>query len=210
MMVDNHNNKNTNHLQCSILFSLFIVMMSFNLAAADIYVYVDKDGVRHFTNAPTSSNYRLYMKSKKSSNPPVTFSVSNSHLNGSDQFDGLIDKASRDFGISPRLLKSIIKVESNFNPAAVSKKGARGLMQIMPHNFDDLEIFDWADPYQNIMGGTRYLKQMLDKYDGKLHLALAAYNAGPAAVDKYNDIPPYKETKNYIRRVTQYFDTFGY
>jgi len=75
-------------------------------------------------------------------------------------------------------------------------------MQIMPHNFDDLEIFDWADPYQNIMGGTRYLKQMLDKYDGKLHLALAAYNAGPAAVDKYNDIPPYKETKNYIRRVT--------
>jgi len=184
--------------------------MSFNLAAADIYVYVDKDGVRHFTNAPTSSNYRLYMKSKKGSNPPVTFSVSNSHLNGSDQFDGLIDKASRDFGISPRLLKSIIKVESNFNPAAVSKKGARGLMQIMPQNFDDLEIFDWADPYQNIMGGTRYLKKMLDKYDGKLHLALAAYNAGPAAVDKYNDIPPYKETKNYIRRVTQYFDTFGY
>lgn len=209
-MVDNQSRYNSGKWIVSALFSLMIVIIFLNPADADIYVYVDKAGVRHFTNAPTSSNYRLYLKSKTRSNPPVTFSVSNSHLNGSDQFDGLIDKASRDFGISPRLLKSIIKVESNFNPAAVSKKGARGLMQIMPQNFDDLEIYDWTDPYQNIMGGTRYLKQMLDKYDGRLHLALAAYNAGPAAVDKYNDIPPYPETKNYVRKVTQYYDSFGY
>jgi len=210
MMVDNQNKNNPKRLLYSILFFLLIFLMSSGTATADIYVYVDKAGVRHFTNAPTSSNYRLYLKRKVEFSAPVSFSVYNGNLNSSDQFDGVIDKASRDFGISPRLLKSIIKVESNFNPDAVSKKGAKGLMQIMPKNFNDLEIDDWKDPYQNIMGGTRYLKQMLEKYNGKLHLALAAYNAGPAAVDKYNDIPPYPETKNYVRKVTQYFNSVGY
>ncbi len=207
-MADNNPSVHLKKIWNVLFLSLLAVMFSGIPAFADIYIYVDKNGVKRFTNTPSSPNYRLYMKGNTGST--VISTTKKKYSGRSDQFDGLIDKASRDYGVSPRLLKSIIKVESNFNPEAVSKKGAKGLMQIMPQNFSLLDINDPADPYQNIMGGTRYLKQMLEKYNNDLHLALAAYNAGPAAVDKYNDIPPYRETKDYVRKVKHYFENYAY
>ena len=173
-------------------------------AGADIYVFKYNSGVRHFTNVLVSPKYRLYLKStpKKyfESNLGDKFST---NLDP-DQYDYLIMKASILHDVDFSLLKSIIKVESNFDCYAVSQKGAKGLMQIMPQNFTFLNIQNPFDPEENIMGGTLYFKQMLEKFN-KIELALAAYNAGPNTVDKYNGIPPISETKGYVKRVMSHY-----
>ena len=164
---------------------------------ADIYRYIDENGVMHFTNVPTSSiqNFKLFLKEK----PQVINRYS------SKKYDALISEASERHGVSFPLLKAIIKAESDFDPHAVSKKGATGLMQIMPENFKPLGIRDPFDPWENINAGARYFKQMYDRFKGKLALSLAAYNAGPTAVDRYKTIPPYEETEEYVRRVLKYY-----
>ena len=120
----------------------------------------------------------------------------------------MIMKAHKKYGVEFSLIKAVIKVESDFNPEAVSKKGAKGLMQIMPDNFKSLAVKDPFNPYQNIMAGAFYLQQLLKRYEDKLHLALAAYNAGPEAVDKYKKIPPYKETQNYVKEVMKTYSRY--
>jgi len=164
---------------------------------ADIYRYIDENGVMHFTNVPTSSiqNYKLFIKEKSQ----ITQQYS------TKKYDALISEASERYGVSFPLLKAIIKAESDFDPHAVSKKGATGLMQIMPENFKPLGIRDPFDPWENINAGARYFKQMYDRFKGKLALSLAAYNAGPTAVDRYKTIPPYEETEEYVRRVLKYY-----
>lgn len=167
---------------------------------ADIYMYVDANGVMHFTNAPTESDrdYRVYIRERSARRSSSAYSP--------DQYDDLISVASRQYGVDSRLVKAIIKAESDFNPQAVSQKGAMGLMQIMPENFQHLDIEDPFDPRENIMGGTRYFRYLYDRFDGKLALSLAAYNAGPTAVDNYNKtIPPYRETEQYVQRVLDYY-----
>ena len=173
---------------------LFVVVLP---VQADIYRYIDENGVMHFTNTPTSSiqQYRLFLKEKSR----VTRWYS------SEKYDDLISDASERSGVSFPLLKAIIKAESDFDPHAVSKKGATGLMQIMPENFKPLGINDPFDPWENINAGARYFKQMYDRFKGKLTLSLAAYNAGPTAVDRYQTIPPYEETQEYVRRVMKYY-----
>jgi soluble lytic murein transglycosylase-like protein len=113
----------------------------------------------------------------------------------------VIDEAARKHQLPVKLLTAIIKVESNFNPRAVSSEGASGLMQLMPSTARKLGVTNIFDIKQNIDGGSRYLKKMLDRYEGKLELALAAYNAGPGAVDKHGGVPPYQETRNYVKKV---------
>jgi soluble lytic murein transglycosylase-like protein len=120
-------------------------------------------------------------------------------------FDGIIDKAASMFNIPAKLIKSVIQKESNFNPNAVSHAGASGLMQLMPATARGLGVKNVFDPAENILAGSKYLRQMLDKYDNNIELALAAYNAGPGNVDKYGGIPPFKETQNYVRKVTDVF-----
>jgi soluble lytic murein transglycosylase len=166
---------------------------------ADIYVYVDSKGVLHFTNVPTSSNYKIYIREKpdRSRNSDVT-----------RRYDQIITEAAKRHGVSFSLLKAMIKIESDFNPRAISKAGAMGLMQIMPDNIKELKIKDPFDPRENIMGGTRYLKQMMDRFNGKLPLALAAYNAGPNIVERYQRIPPFTETENYVEAVMKYYSVF--
>lgn len=167
---------------------------------ADIYQYIDGKGVMHFTNVPTSAKYRVYLKERRAK--PLS-----SH--NTKRYDHLITGASHRVGVSFSLLKALIKAESDFNPHAVSKAGAKGLTQIMPENIEALEIKDPFDPWENIMGGARYLKQLIRRFDGQLPLALAAYNAGPNIVERYQRIPPFQETEDFVQKVLKYHALFG-
>jgi hypothetical protein len=120
-------------------------------------------------------------------------------------FASFIADSARAHGVAPELVASVIAVESNFNPNAVSWRSARGLMQLMPETAARLGVTKIFDPQQNIEAGTRYLKELLSRYNGDLSLTLAAYNAGPDRVEQYRSVPPYRETRDYIRRVTEKF-----
>lgn len=131
--------------------------------------------------------------------------LSSSSATTTSDFDEMIKAAAEKYNLPEKLISSVIKVESNFNPNATSYAGASGLMQLMPSTATSLGVQNVFNPLDNIMGGSKYLKQMLDKYNGNVELALAAYNAGPGNVDKYGGIPPFKETQNYVAKVTQHY-----
>ena len=117
-------------------------------------------------------------------------------------FDALIREAARRYSVSFQLVRAVIRAESAFDPLAVSRVGAKGLMQLMPALAKDLGVTDPFDPRQNVMAGTRYLAQLLDAHDGNIELALASYNAGPGNVERYNGVPPFRETQHYIKTIT--------
>lgn len=133
-----------------------------------------------------------------------TSAVSSRKISAGKTMDQIFEEAAEKYGVDANLLKAIGKAESNFNASVVSSAGAIGVMQLMPGTAKSLGVSDPYDARQNIMGGAKYISQLLDKYDGNVKLALAAYNAGPGNVDKYGGIPPFKETQNYVARVTDY------
>ena len=171
-----------------------------SLSSTEIYKYVDGDGVLHLTNVP-NGKYNLVLKEGW-----VQF-----HLGSDDpeKYESMIWRAAEKYSVDYALVKAVIKVESNFNPQAISNAGARGLMQLMPETANALRVNDPFHPEDNIEGGVRHLRYLLDLFKGNLHLALAAYNAGEEAVFRYNDIPPYRETRTYIQRVLQHFRNYS-
>jgi hypothetical protein len=179
-------------------FWLVIVLLLFfgQPAVADIYMDVDKEGVMHFTNVPTSTDYQVFVRERPKRKAPGM---------DANRFDRFIDEAAALHGVDFPLIKAVIRAESGFDPKAVSRKGAMGLMQIMPENLDAFRVYDPFDPWQNIMGGARYLKSLIQRFNGQIPLALAAYNAGPRMVDTYQGIPPIPETEAYVKKVMTFF-----
>jgi soluble lytic murein transglycosylase-like protein len=166
---------------------------------ADIYRYVDEDGIIHFSNVPNHYRYRLYI-SDGNMDYQAYF----------DRYDKIIRQAARKHGIDSSLIKAVIRAESDFDKHAVSSKGAQGLMQLMPETAKELEVEDSFDPKENIHAGVRYLKRQLKNFQNDVSLALAAYNAGENAVRRYGHrIPPYKETRTFVDRVLRYWDEFN-
>lgn len=169
-----------------------------NPARADIYRYVDEDGVIHFTNVPTNCRYGLYVRTTKLD-----------YKSYFDRYDHIIRDASRKNGVDSLLVKAIIRAESDFDRYAVSRAGAQGLMQLMPETAKELSVNDCFNPGENIHAGVRYLKRQLKNFRNDVPLALAAYNAGENAVRRYGRIPPYEETKTFVARVLRYWDEFN-
>lgn len=190
-------------LQVATAVLTVFIMTTANVAHADIYKYVDNEGVLHLTNVPTDHNvkYVMIMREKR-----ILFQA---NLDVS-KYDELINKAANKFKLDSALIKAIIKAESNFNHRAVSRVGAQGLMQLMPKTASSMNVEDSFHPEKNIEGGARYLRYLLNTYKGNLDLALAAYNAGEKAVAKYNyNIPPYRETQNYVKRVYSFYKSYN-
>jgi hypothetical protein len=186
-------------LRFSLLSAAFVLGLVFPpLSFSEIYKYVDQDGVVHLSNVP-DARHNLVLKEEW-----VRFRLGSNFK----QYDPFIRKAAETYRVDYALVKAVIKAESNFNPGAVSRKGAKGLMQLMPGTAAALGVTDSFRPEDNIYGGVRYLRYLLDLFNGDLKLALAAYNAGENAVLHYNGIPPYQETKAYIHRVLRHLQNY--
>ncbi|MBW6503560.1 lytic transglycosylase domain-containing protein [bacterium] len=187
----------------------WVFILSFLLwpvvSGADIYRYVDRDGVVHFSNTQPAGKFTLYLKEA----PKVAPRAPASSLPGDIWMSGYVDRVSRANDLPPALVRAIIKAESNGRRDAVSRKGAEGMMQLMPLTSKRLRVDDPFDPIENIEGGIRYIKELLVAFEGNLTNAVAAYNAGPAAVRKYGGVPPYQETRLYVRRVMELYRQYS-
>lgn len=179
-----------------LLLTLFGALWLTPAALADVYVYKDRQGVLTFTNVPTHQGFRRVIRDGA---PRFSSSAS---------YDDLIRSASDRYNVDADLIRAVIKVESDFDSSARSHKGATGLMQLMPETARLHNVLDLFDPGANIEGGVRHLKLLLGRYQGDLELSLAAYNAGIKAVEKHGGIPPFAETREYIRRVLGHYQAY--
>jgi soluble lytic murein transglycosylase-like protein len=164
--------------------------------------YLDEEGVQHFTNIPPVT--RVLDLKVSGSEPPVA--IPDTSNPKSDKFNPIIEKYARDYQLDPSLIHSIIATESDFNPKAVSPKGAQGLMQLMPATATRLGVSNSFDPEQNIRGGVQHFRWLMDNFNNDLNLSLAAYNAGENLVQRLGRVPEIKETREYVKKVTSKYD----
>ncbi len=195
----------------------FLTSLAVN-AHADIYQFVDENGVVHFTNVPgerVKKNVKVHAEAREpvsSSAParPAPPAAGNQHTEDIPvSYVNIINSACSRFGVDPSLVHAIVKVESDFNPFAISRKGAMGLMQLMPQTASTMNVRNTFSPHENIEGGVKYLRYLLDRYEGNLALSLAAYNSGETAVKKWGTIPPFKETQDYVKKIMQIYNGTG-
>ncbi|MBJ6723803.1 lytic transglycosylase domain-containing protein [Geomonas sp. Red875] len=177
-------------------------------AAADIYRYEDPDGTIHFTDAPTDKRFKVFMRDIRKDRKLRTAFKLPGYARNPGEFEPMIATYSRQYGVDSALIKAVIMAESGYNPTAVSRKGAQGLMQLMPKTAQGLKVSDSLNPSDNIRGGVRYLRFLLDTFKGDESLALAAYNSGMNNVAKYGGIPPFAETQNYVAKVLSYRNNY--
>ena len=186
-----------------LILPVSVMLLAAFAADAAFYRYTDNRGVVHLTNVPTSSKFVWMMPERRDIEKPSRA------LSGyANDYEDIIYVSSLKYGVDPRLVKAIVKAESDFNAAAVSPKGARGLMQLMPETASIVGVIDIHDPQDNIEGGIRHLAKLLKMFGAKVHLAVAAYNAGENAVLKYGAVPPYSETRAYVKRVLYYYNQY--
>lgn len=195
-----------------VFLALWMILYSPFFASAEIFSYVNKDGTVIITDQkPKGRNYRVVIDNEgkpadkmKTADPERKYHLS---PDTPKDFDGIIAKYAQKTGLSVPLLRAVIKTESNFNPQAVSPKGAKGLMQLMPQTWAIYGVKDPFNPEENIMAGSLYFKEQYERFSD-LNLAMAAYNAGPEAVEKYSGVPPYEETQNFVKVVNLYWAHF--
>ena len=198
-----------NYIPASILAGVFLVAGTDALAAGALFKTKDKNGVVTFSDAPmvrgqvVRTSYLGFVRKPTGSNPCRGMSVSQLDAKGR-ALNGQFEKVAMQFSVDPALLKAVARAESCFDPEAVSSAGAKGLMQLMPPTAKAMGVTNIMDPQQNLLGGAQYLAAMLARYSSDTHLALAAYNAGPGNVDKYNGVPPFNETQRYIKAVKKF------
>jgi soluble lytic murein transglycosylase len=187
-----------------ILLTLIIGLIAAT-ANADIYMYRDRAGNLHFSNAPAEPVYRRWVPDfsgwVRRMGPIID-------RERHQRYDRIIHEASRRHGVDAALVKAVIRAESDFVPQALSPKGAQGLMQLMPGTARRHNVWRVWEPRQNVEGGVRHLRWLLDRYGGNVKLALAAYNAGERAVDNHGGVPPYPETVEYLARVLRFRDHY--
>jgi len=185
--------------------TLGVILFISTVAHADIYKYVDEDGVVCYTDTPFGKKgYKVYRE--KADSTPVQPQIVRTNYNVIEDYHGIVHEKAAEYNMDPSLIKAVIKTESNWNSRAVSRKGAMGLMQLMPTTANDMNVRNPFNPEENIEGGTKYLRYLLERFNGDLTLALAAYNAGPKTVEKFGLVPPITETKQYVNKVLSLYN----
>jgi soluble lytic murein transglycosylase-like protein len=202
-----------NRFKVSLFFIAALAGLAAGPATADIYSFRDERGVVHFSNTPDDARYKLVRREASSSPMPVAAPVSTRVYMPAEEsirrFSTIIDVASRAHGVEPALVHAVVSAESGYNPGAISKAGARGLMQLMPDTAKRYGVRNIMDPVENISAGVRYLRDLLLMFNGNIELAVAAYNAGENAVIRNgNKIPPYAETLHYVPKVLGFYRRF--
>jgi soluble lytic murein transglycosylase-like protein len=183
-------------LRCALLVLAATVLAPVT-AHAQIYAWRDANGTLVLSDRELNTPTKIY---EVPGAPAYRTTIARAET-ASARWDDIVMAHAQRHSLRPELVRAVIQVESGYNPRATSPKGAMGLMQLMPATARALGVRDPYDPEDNIRGGTAYLRKLLDKYDGNEELALAAYNAGPGAVDRYGNVPPYRETRDYVRKV---------
>lgn len=180
-----------------------LLVLTASAVRADIYKTVGEDGVISFTNTPKSGSQRVVKKSTAA--PQRAVMPTDTSPGRTSRYDAYIREAAVLYQIPESLIRAVIKVESNFDPRALSPANAHGLMQLIPSTAERMMVQDIYDPRQNVFGGTRYLRILANLFNGDLQLTIAAYNAGENAVIRYGGIPPYQETQRYVVKVLEYY-----
>jgi len=179
--------------QALLISAVTLIISTIGLTShADIYKHIDDSGVIHFTNVPSGDGHTKILREH------------NTQMDG--EYDHIISDKSYKYNIEPAIIKAVITAESNWDPRAISHKGAIGLMQLMPTTAEDMQVINPFDPEENIEGGTRYLRYLLNRFNGDLNVALAAYNAGPARVERTGGVPAIPETIQYIKKVNRIYN----